>query len=208
MAGCELHVISNGKLGEQAFARIAAHIHPFVTAIHIREKEKPAKEVLRLIRAALTAGVPADRLYVNGHPNITATVTLGGLHMAGSSPPLTSLRDMSLRAIRVGASVHGVKEAQQREQEGADYLLFGHVYETGSKPGMPPRGLELLSEVTEQVSIPVIAIGGMTPERISSVLQTGASGVAVMSGIWDAADPVQAVQAYANELTIKESKQR
>ncbi|MFC5446978.1 thiamine phosphate synthase [Paenibacillus aestuarii] len=208
MAGYELHVISNGKLEEATFARIAGCIHPYVTAIHIREKEKPAEQVLRLIGAALAAGVPAERLYVNGHLSIAATVTLGGLHMAGSSPQLTSLHDMSNRALRTGVSVHGVNEARQREQEGADYLVFGHIYETGSKPGLPPRGLELLSEVTAEVSIPVIAIGGVTPERIRPVLEAGASGVAVMSGIWDAADPEQAVRAYANELTIKESKQR
>jgi len=105
---------------------------------------------------------------------------------------------------RTGVSIHSAEEAKQREREGADYVMFGHIFATNSKVGIPSRGLDSLRDVAAQVSIPIIAIGGMRPERVSSVLEAGASGIAVMSGIWEAEDPLKAVKAYANELERKE----
>ncbi|MEW9700848.1 thiamine phosphate synthase [Paenibacillus sp. SI8] len=203
MAAYELHVISNGRQDWTAMSAIAVNIQPYVTAIHLREKSRPVEEMMKGLQILLAAGVAAKRVYINGHPSLAAAALLGGTHLQGSSPPLPDIRETDdLGSVRTGVSVHSVEEAVQREKEGADYLMFGHIFTTDSKPGLAPRGLEQLRELTANVKIPVIAIGGITPERVNPVLEAGASGVAVMSGIWDAENPLQAVKAYADELKI------
>src|SRR5699024_2669943 len=69
--------------------------------------------------------------------------------------------------LRVSSSAHSAEEAKQQEQEGAHNVLFGHVFATPSKQGVPPKGLEALARTVESVNIPVIAIGGVTPEKIA-----------------------------------------
>lgn len=204
MSGYELHVISNGKLSWTELAAIAAQIHPHVTAIHIREKTKSLDEIFLGVQFLLETGIPAKSLYINGYQSIVTASALGGLQLQGSTPPLSTLKEFCQGVQRTGVSIHSAEEAKQREREGADYVMFGHIFATNSKLGIPPRGLESLKDVAAQVSIPIIAIGGMRPERVSSVLEAGASGIAVMSGIWEAEDPVKAVKAYANELERKE----
>ncbi|MCS7300561.1 MAG: thiamine phosphate synthase, partial [Fimbriimonadales bacterium] len=84
--------------------------------------------------------------------------------------------------------------------EGCDYLLVGTMYPTQSHPDNLPEGISLLQAIRGAVSIPLIAVGGITPERVAECLQAGAQGVAVISGIADAPDPLQAAQAYARAL--------
>lgn len=206
MSDCELHVISSGKLAWKDMAAIAAQIHPYVTAIHIREKTKPMDEVFMGVQYLVERGVPAQTLCINGYPWMAAAAGLGGLHLPESSPELPAIRESCQSVHRTGVSVHSVEEAVKREREGADYVLYGHVFATNSKFGVQPRGLEQLRMVAEQVTIPVIAIGGITPARVSSVLAAGASGIAVMSGIWEAADPVETVKAYIRELQLEETR--
>ncbi|MDR6552058.1 thiamine phosphate synthase [Paenibacillus qinlingensis] len=200
MSEKELHVISDGKLSWSALATIALQIYPYVTAIHIREKMKSLDEVFIGVQYLLEQGIPAKRVYVNGFPSIALALQTGGVQLPGTTPSLV-IQDELCRGIqRIGVSVHHADEAKWREKEGADYVMFGHIFATNSKQGVPPRGLEQLRQLVNEINIPVIAIGGMTPARVQSVLDAGASGIAVMSGIWDAADPLGAVLAYQDEL--------
>lgn len=86
---------------------------------------------------------------------------------------------------RIGASVHSVEDARRAGQLGASYLIAGHIFATGCKPGIPPRGLAFLREVCHAASVPVYAIGGISldSEQIQSVLSCGAAGVCIMSGM-------------------------
>lgn len=206
MSVYELHVISNGKLAWTELAAIAAKIHPYVTAIHIREKKKPMDEIFIGLQFLLETGIPAKSLYINGYPWIASSAMLGGLQLPGSTSLLPPIKEIYQCVQRTGVSIHNAEEAIQREQEGADYLMFGHIFATKSKLGAPPRGLEQLRNVAAQVAIPIIAIGGITPERVKPVLEAGASGIAVMSGIWEAADPLEAVKAYTYELQRMEAR--
>ena len=200
MSEKELHVISNGKLSWSELATIAVEIHPYVTSIHIREKAKSLDEVFLGVQYVIEQGIPPEKLVINGFPTVAAALQTGGVQLAGSSTYGATQGELGKSHARVGASVHHAAEAKWREDEGADYLIFGHVFVTNSKQGLPARGLEALRDVVNHVTIPVIAIGGMTPARVKSVLETGAAGIAVMSGIWEAADPLSAVRAYQNEL--------
>jgi thiamine-phosphate diphosphorylase len=92
--------------------------------------------------------------------------------------------------------VHDPAGAIQAERDGADFVLLGNVYDTGSKPGQPGGGTDLIVEVVRACRLPVIAIGGITPERVAAVLEAGAYGVAVLSGILAASDPGAAASRY------------
>jgi thiamine-phosphate pyrophosphorylase len=101
----------------------------------------------------------------------------------------------------VGASVHSLEEAIEAETEGADWLIFGPVYDTPSKRAYgSPQGLTALARVAKTVTIPVIAIGGITPERVREVREAGAQGVAVISAVLSAPSPGDAVRRFLDAL--------
>ncbi|WP_395014449.1 thiamine phosphate synthase [Robinsoniella peoriensis] len=82
----------------------------------------------------------------------------------------------------VGVSVHSAPEAEEAQLLGAGYLIAGHIFQTDCKKGIPGRGLAFLEEVCQKVSIPVYAIGGISPDNIQEVIRAGAKGGCMMSG--------------------------
>ncbi len=96
----------------------------------------------------------------------------------------------------MGVSVHTIGQGRSARLQYADFLIFGHVYETESHPGEPGAGLDALADIVEDSPVPVIAIGGITADRVDDVLATGASGVAVIRAVSRAGDP----EAAAREI--------
>lgn len=134
-------------------------------------------------------------LGVNPYPALAVWCDADALHLPEAAPPYTPDPPMLL-----GRSVHSLTAATRAAAEGCDYLLVGTMYPTQSHPDKLPEGISLLQAIRGAVSIPLIAVGGITPERVAECLQAGAQGVAVISGIADAPDPLQAAQAYARAL--------
>ena len=89
----------------------------------------------------------------------------------------------------IGVSVHSLNEAILAEKLGANFLIAGHIYTTPSKPDMPSRGVEFIESICKEVSVPVMAIGGITPERIAEVKKAGAKGVCVMTPLMTCENP-------------------
>lgn len=157
-----------------------AAAHP--KAILLREKNLGKEEYCRLAEQALAIceayNTPcilhgfADAAKELGHP---------ALHL-----PLGMLRTLSQESRRsfqiLGASCHSLQEAKEAERLGCSYITFGHVFETDCKPGLPGRGLAFLKEVCKSVSLPVYAIGGISPENFAAVRRVGAAGACIMSG--------------------------
>ena len=101
--------------------------------------------------------------------------------------------------IRIGASVHSSAEAETAEFEGADWCVAGNVFETPSHPGEPRRESTFISEIVARVDIPVIAIGGVKPGHVRSLVAGGAYGVASITGIWQAKNSEEAASRYLSE---------
>lgn len=99
-----------------------------------------------------------------------------------------------------GESIHSVDAVRRAEDAGADYVVAGTIFNSPSHPGVPPAGLGFLAEVCRAVSIPVIAIGGITPEKARGCIDAGAAGVAVLSTIMRAVDPREAAAEYRRAL--------
>ena len=106
----------------------------------------------------------------------------------------------------VGVSVHSLEEAKEAEALGADYVTAGHIFETDCKKGLKGRGLEFLRQVSQGVSIPVYAIGGISAENMESVREAGANGVCIMSGFMKADDFGESFYKRKKEILEKENR--
>lgn len=200
MATGELHIISTGRQKPERLADILGMIHPDIDFIHLREKTKTAKELYEMVELLIDKKVPLSKIIINDRADVACVSHVKGVHLAYHSLPIKIVKQ-NFADLTVGCSVHSIGDAQIAEQQGADYVIFGHVYSTQSKPGELPKGLEQLKSVSDSVSIPVVAIGGITPTNIRDVIEAGTQGIAVMSGILDAKDPVEAARQYHSYLS-------
>lgn len=196
--GKELHIISNGKIPVEQLREILMDIHPYVTAIHLREKDKTARELFEAVELFTCANIPRSKLIINDRVDVAIVAKSCGVQLAFHSLHAGIVKK-TFPELRVGSSIHSLEEGKSAAMDGIDYVLYGHVFPSTSKPGKPPKGLGELMWLS-QLDIPVIAIGGITPENTKQVLQTGAAGIAVMSGVLEARDPLLAVKAYGNAL--------
>ena len=129
-------------------------------------------------------------LLINGRPKMAQRLNIGGLHLSESALDL----DATLKFPVMGFSVHSLENAKRAEALGADYLIYGSIFPTASHPEIAAVGLDELSKVTQAVSCPVYAIGGISAANAKSCREVGAYGVAVMSAVWQAPNIAQAVR--------------
>ncbi|GAC1665820.1 MAG: hypothetical protein NVS9B4_21470 [Candidatus Acidiferrum sp.] len=182
--------------------------------IQIREKDLSGRDYSLLVRDALqvtrsaeaTANGPADRavtrVVVNDRLDVALAEGAGGVHLgANSLPPHDVQRWLRSRAeevrdFLVGVSCHSVQEAEAAEGSGADYIFFGPVYATPSKASYgTPQGVERLAEVCREVSIPVLAIGGIDTGNASACFAAGAAGIAAIRLFQDSGNVAALVHA-------------
>jgi len=173
-----------------------------LAAVQLREKDLSVGELLALgTRLRDATRRHAARLIVNDRADVALATGADGVQRTHSSLPAGVLRRITPPGFLVGASVHSLGEAREAESEGADFLVFGPVYDTPSKRQYgAPQGLAALAEVCAAVAKPVVAVGGLTPGRVRAVLGAGARGVAVISAILAAERPADATKAFLDEL--------
>ena len=163
----------------------------------LREKDAPPREQLDLYRrAARRTEAFGARLFLTGRADLARAAHGEGLHLPENEISVADARLSLGFHTPMGRSVHDLEGAQRAAAEGADYLLFGAVWETPSHPGQNGAGLDALATICQSVSAPVFAIGGVTADNAPQCLTAGAAGVALISGVWDAPD----VTARVREL--------
>jgi thiazole tautomerase (transcriptional regulator TenI) len=184
-------LLSAPELGVRAAAIAAAGS---AVALHTRARGQSAKHLAAAaIRFMALARPPEAAVFVSGRPDIAAAVAAHGVQLSQHDLTPADARQV-LGQGWIGRSVHSLEEAKQAIAEGPDFLVLGSIYETGSHPGQPAVGLSLIGEVAS-LGRPVIAIGGITPERAAEVKAAGAYGVAAIRALWHAADPAAATLA-------------
>jgi len=154
-----------------------------VDLVQIREKDLATRELLGLVGAAVDAARgTATRLVVNDRLDVALAAGAAGVHLGTQSLPTRVVRELVPRDFLVGVSCHSLAETLRAEAGGADYVVLGPIFATPSKlPYGPPLGLAKLREVTAQVKIPVLSLGGITVERARACLEAGATGIAGIS---------------------------
>ncbi len=156
-----------------------------VTTIQLREKDLSSEELMHLAQpiAELCRDYKA-KLFINTDISVARNVGAAGVHLPANSGSVSLVKVQTDANFYIGCSVHCLNEAKKREAEGADFLTYSPIYLTASKPGYGPAvGVENLAKVAAGVKLPVFALGGITPARVTECLATGAFGVAVMSGV-------------------------
>jgi thiamine-phosphate diphosphorylase len=132
-------------------------------------------------------------VFISGRVDIAAAVGAQGVQLGAADLMPADARRVLPRGW-IGRSVHTVEEAGVAVEEGADFLVVGSIYKTASHPDREPAGPGLVTRIAK-LGLPVIAIGGITPERVAELKDAGAYGVAAIRSLWHAADPAGATMA-------------
>jgi thiamine-phosphate pyrophosphorylase len=180
---------------------LASVIHQAVSAgiraVQIRERDlgtRPLMDMAAFLRDQLQPqGV---KLLINDRVDLGAVLRLDGAHLRSDSLPVRAARRILPEDALLGCSAHCVDDVVQAEHRGADFVVLGPIYETPSKRAFgAPLGLPVLEEAARRTRVPIFAIGGVTPARVSQILHAGGFGVAVISAVLSASDVPHAARA-------------
>lgn len=133
------------------------------------------------------------------HQNISVAKRLGVRKIHLSVPMLEKHFEELEGFEQIGASVHSIQQLELAKKYGADYVFYGHVFQTNCKRGIPPRGLLALREICEQAAFPVYAIGGISPDNAGEALEAGADGVCIMS--WGMQQKEEKIREFREKLS-------
>jgi thiamine-phosphate pyrophosphorylase len=198
-----LHLRAHGRPGG-ALWTLAGRVAPAARAAGTLLVLNDRVDIALALAAAPAAGAPAAPAGARGR---ALAHWLPGVQLGARSLPVAAVRRVLPQGMPVGVSVHDVAEAAGAAGAGADWLLLGTIYATPSHPGRPGAGPALVRTVAAVTALPLIAIGGLTPERVGPVVGAGAHGVAVLRGVWSAPDPRAAIMHYLEALQhVTESK--
>jgi len=167
--------------------RVAAVAAAGVTLVQVREQDMEARDLSRLVARCVTAvRNTRTRILVNDRLDVALTSGAHGVHLRGDSIRASRARALAPIGFVIGRSVHTVDEAITAHAEGGvDYLLFGAVFATASKPGQPPAGVQALADVVRATPLPVLAVGGVSSATAPQLAGTGCAGFAAIGWFAD-----------------------
>ncbi|MBL3592128.1 MAG: thiamine phosphate synthase [Synergistaceae bacterium] len=197
-----LYVIPDSRGGRLSLveqARLA--LEGGATALQLRHKEASSRQ---LYDEALVFRKLCDRhgalFIVNDRLDVALAAGADGVHLGADDLPLVAARRLVPEGFVIGASARTVRGAREAQEEGADYLGVGAVFPTGTKEDAVVIGPEGFEAVCRSVTIPSVAIGGITERDLSGLLRAGAAGVAVVSAVVAADDPRRAARRLLESL--------
>jgi thiamine-phosphate pyrophosphorylase len=182
--------------------RVAAAARAGVHLIQIRERDLDGGALTRLVtRCVDAARGTRTRILVNDRVDVALAAGAHGVHLPAAAPPAPRVRSLTPPSFVVGRSVHALEEAREvSDAGGADFLIFGTVYETPSKPGAAAEGPRRLAEVAHATPRPVLAVGGVTLDRIGLLRAAGAAGFAAIGLFADC--PLNQLQVLVGQASM------
>jgi thiamine-phosphate pyrophosphorylase len=182
--------------------RVLSAVQAGVRWVHLRDHTVSPdrfKQAAHVLIERLRSTEPAVVISVNTHLS-TAEAEETGIHLGWRGPSVTTARSALGADALIGYSAHEQVDARSDRTRAVDYYFFSPVFPTASKPDHPAAGVPALRDFCEAAPVPVVALGGITPERVDACMQAGARGLAVLSGIMEAEAPVAATRAYLRAL--------
>jgi thiamine-phosphate diphosphorylase len=182
--------------------RVGAAARAGVHLIQIRQPQFEGGALTKLVeRSVMAAKGSAARIMVNDRVDVAITAGAYGVHLRGDSMQAARVRAIAPRGFTIGRSVHSPVEGARVAQEGdLDYVIFGTVFATRSKPGVDAAGIDALAAVCATVALPVLAVGGMTLGRLQAVAGAGAAGCAAVGLFADG--PLADMAAVVRQTTL------
>jgi thiamine-phosphate pyrophosphorylase len=173
-----------------------------IDIVQLRGKNRSLDELSVLAEQLLQLTKPAKiPLIANDHAEMAQRVEVQGVHVGQDDDSIEKVRAQIKRPILVGKSTHSIEQAVAAEREGADYIGFGPIFSTPTKPDYSPVGLANIREVHERVSIPIFCIGGIKSENLAQVIDAGAKRVVIVSGLLQANDIAEYARACKRLLS-------
>ena len=176
-------------------------------AVHLRARTVQAARLFEVACwLAESARATGSLAVVNDRLDVVLAAGAGGIHLREDSLAPDDVRQVAdsvavdARGLRVGRSIHQARQAAMYTAEQLDYLVLGTVYATPSHPGREPLGPAAVADTVRLASVPVLAIGGIVPATLPNILAEGAHGAVVLSGVWAAHRPPDAVSRYLEVL--------
>jgi thiamine-phosphate pyrophosphorylase len=169
--------------------------------IQLREKEWPSGRLLPLaekLRAACAAAGAA--FIVNDRVDLALAVGADGVHLGQDDLPALAARPLLRPGMILGISTHSVEQARAAQADGADYVAVGSMFATTSKADFQLVGPDLMRKLRGEIRVPLVGIGGITPDNVSEVIRAGADGVAVISAVCAAPDPKAAAARFLTQI--------
>ena len=188
---CRLYgIVDLGYVGiAEAERATEAMLEGDVDLVQLRAKKLSLDEIVdlagKLHRITSAAGIP---LIVNDYAEVAAKVPVEGVHLGQDDDSLSHARKKAGRDVLIGKSTHSLQQAIAAEREGADYVGFGPIFATPTKPDYQPVGLNGIKRVHHEVNVPTFFIGGIKIDNLGEVLAAGAKRVAIVSGLLKAPD--------------------
>lgn len=194
LANCRLYVLVDGADSPKAFAAIVQQlVEAGVHAIQLRDKRLTDRELVdrALLLRQVTSG--KDTIFImNDRPDLAYLAGADGVHVGQDELNVRQVRKIVGPQVLVGVSTHSLKQAQQAVLDGADYLGMGPTFASSTKQFKQFPGLDLVRQISHEITLPAFAIGGITSDRLPEVLAAGAKRVAVSAAIAKSAEPGRA----------------
>jgi thiamine-phosphate pyrophosphorylase len=169
--------------------------------VQLREKTWPSGRLLPLARRLRERCRRADVTFVvNDRVDLAVAVAADGVHLGQDDLPPVAARPLLRTGMILGRSTHSAEQARAAVEEGADYVAVGSMFPTATKPDFELVGPDLVRAVRPLVRIPLVGIGGITPDNAAQVIRAGADGVAVISAVGEAADPEAATRRFLDVI--------
>jgi len=169
--------------------------------VQLREKTMPPAGLFPLAQALRRRCREAGALFiVNDRVDLALAVEADGAHVGQDDLPAREARRLLPPPMILGVSTHNADQARRARDDGADYVAVGSMFPTGSKIGFELVGPELVRRVRADIPVPLVAIGGITRNNLSQVIEAGADAVAVISAIGKARDPAAAVREFLETI--------
>lgn len=202
LAGARLYLILEARPGgRDAVPIVEAALRGGVDLVQLREKLLPDGELVAVARRLAAACDRAGALFVlNDRPDLAADCDADGVHVGQDDVAPAEARRLAGAGRFVGLSTHSPAQIAAAHAAGVDYIGVGPVWETATKPGRPAVGLELVAEAARSARLPWFAIGGIDLANLAQVREAGATRLAVVRAIRDAADPEAAARAFRSAL--------
>jgi len=170
-------------------------------AVQLREKTISDSKFISLAREVRDITTKrGSLLIINDRVHVVRKVNADGIHLGQQDMSALEARNTIGDEKIIGVSTHSITQARQAQKDGADYIAIGPIYPTSTKDHEPSVGIEIIHEISEAVSIPIIAIGAITLENLDEVLKAGASRIAVCSAIIGSKDIYSSTRQFKEKL--------